>query len=127
MDPVGEGEQGSLADRQATDGDVLWRRADGKADGEGVDPVVAGDCEGEGEREGDERGLWHGGRAGGTGMCVRFVVGVGFWVWTNDHSTLGGLKFSKAINLERYLEVSPNHRKRILILIVNYCLKVGVF
>ena len=68
-----------------------------------MDPVVAGDCEGEGEREGDERGLWHGGRAGGTGMCVRFVVGVGFWVWTNDHSTLGGLKFSKAINLERYL------------------------
>ena len=101
----GEGERGSLADRQATDGDVLWRRADGEADGEGVDPVVAGDCEGEGEgeREGDGRGLWHGGRASGTGMCVRFVVGVGFWVWTNDHSTLGGLKFSKAINLGRYL------------------------
>ena len=61
MDPVGEGygegegERGSLADRQATDGDVLWRRTDGEADGEGVDPVVAGDCEGEGEREGDER------------------------------------------------------------------------
>ena len=90
---------GSPADRQATDGDVLWRRADGEADGEGVDPVVAGDGEGEGEREGDERGLWHGGRAGGTGMCVRFVVGVEFWVWTNNHSTLGGLKFSRAINL----------------------------
>ena len=58
-----------------------------------MDPVVAGDCEGEGEREGDERELWHGGRAGGTGMCV----------WTNDYSTLGGLKFSKAINLGRYL------------------------
>ena len=96
----GEGERGSLADRQATDGDVLWRRADGEADGEGVDPVITGDCEGEGEGEGDERGLWHGGRAGGMGMCVRFVVGVGFWVWTNDHSTLGGLKFSKAINFQ---------------------------
>ena len=77
MDPVGEGERGSLADRQATDGDVLWRRADGEADGEGVDPVVAGDCEGEGDREGDERGLWHGGRTGGTGMWQGWGFGCG--------------------------------------------------
>ena len=38
---------GSPADRQATDGDVLWRRADGEADGEGVDLVGEGDGEGE--------------------------------------------------------------------------------
>ena len=67
----GEGERGSLADRQASDGDVLWRRADRKADGEGVDPIVTGDCEGEGEGEGDEQGLWHRGSVGGTGICVR--------------------------------------------------------
>ena len=46
-------------------------------------------------------------------------AGGGVLGWTNDYSTLAGLKSHKGINLRRYLEVPSNHRKRTHIIKLN--------
>ena len=48
-------------------------------------------------------------------------AGGGVLGWTNDHSTLAGLKSHKGINLRRYLEVPSNHRKRTLSRMIFIC------